>query len=662
MKTIKLQYYILICFLCVNCTNRGKNAISNTLSDNKTIYKVYTDDIEPIEKNEAYYKSKGYQVFSEYQLAVKCPTLLRNISGQSSENFDFNYAGNTNNVFYQVAIIKLSADRKKMSKSEYKELFESRGGGKYVLWGEEELPAFLLNDYVQNGYRGRGIAVGVNGMIYTFNVMSKNNIDADFNSFTNDVYFFYTKEEPIITSESEISKTENNISLDENEHTVITELYGFRLGQYKHTTKNEFGEPFQGGKFEDESEYEMFFIDSEKSIYMVFIYSKEQNKTIESIQLSGDNFMADIGFYGLRLGIDKEKVEKVLGKPYDKKDIGEYGEQWNYENKNYSIEISHKGKLSSVKIWDTYSSNTSIMGKRPEFESIIKLMSSNNNTDIGHILAPTVEIYYKGQTLCFEKSFGTEIKTDFSGIFQTIREIINGLDKINTYDPNSYEENMRVVLGQNMKHVVKIKKGHIIQEIVFENINGQYLIYEIHANNNEGIEETKKSHSPEEPAISKLNNNLQKVSELNTYINRPKGFSIDFPKGWEVNENVKQYAEVVILAPENGSTFRSNFNIIVSHRSESLDRLFQLSQQQITNSNAFAGYKLNEKEYVSINGIGGIKTIASYRLSGYAVKGIQYILKKSDNTVFTISFTIGEFSYLNEKNLVENIIQSFKTF
>jgi len=342
----------------------SETSFKSTKSTNKElttqlVHKEAVTDVEPTIKNEAYYKSKGYQVFSEYNFTVKCPATLRDISRQSNDSFDFNYAGNTDNAFYQIAIIKLPTDKKNMSRNEYKELLESKGGGKYVLWGEDELPAYLLNDYTQNGYRGRGIAVGLNGMIYTFNVMSKDNLDADFNSFTNSVYFFDTP----------------NIS-------------------------------------------------------------------------------------------------------------------------NTVPEVESQSKISAV-----------------------------------------------------------------------------GL----------------------------------------------------------------------------------------TYTNRQKGFSIDYPKGWEINE-VSSMQAVAFLAPENEANFRTNFNVITSNRTETLDRLFQIAQQQITNSNVFAGYKLDDKEYVSINGINGIKIVASYKLSGYAVKGVQYILKKADNTVYTITFTVGEPSYQNDKYLVENIIQSFKSF
>jgi len=263
--------------------------------------------------------------------------------------------------------------------------------------------------------------------------------------------------------------------------TAVTDLNGFRIGQYRETATNEFGKPIQKDKYEDGFEYEVFIIKPDTSLYMVFEYSAAHTDVIWSIQISGNNTTADIGFKGLKLGLDKKEVERVLGKPDKKEDIGEYGEKWSYDKTNYTAEISKSGKLSSIKITDNYSSKTPDVSKLPKFDNIVKLLSSKNNADIVSILAPGIEIYYKDQTIFFGKSLKSEIETDYSKIFQTIREISKGLNKINTSDENAYEENMRMALGQNIKHVIKIKTGHTIKEIVFEYINGQYLIWEINA-------------------------------------------------------------------------------------------------------------------------------------------------------------------------------------
>ncbi len=263
--------------------------------------------------------------------------------------------------------------------------------------------------------------------------------------------------------------------------TTVTDLNGFRIGQFRETASNEYGKPFQQDSFEDGFESEIFIIQPDSSLYMVFEYAAEFTDIIWSIQISGSISTTDIGFKGLKLGDDKNEVHRVLGKPDKKEDIGDYGESWSYENTNYTVEISKEGKLSSIKIMDNYSNNKPDVSKLPKFDTVLKLMTSTNNAEIATILAPGIEIYYKDQTMFFNKSLKTEIETDYSKIFQTIRDIIKDLEKVNTSDENAYEENIRIAVGQNPKHVIKIKTGHTVKEIVFEYINGQYLIWEINA-------------------------------------------------------------------------------------------------------------------------------------------------------------------------------------
>lgn len=265
-----------------------------------------------------------------------------------------------------------------------------------------------------------------------------------------------------------------------NGQTSHTELNGFLLGQYREVATNELGKPFQQNIYEDGFEQEIFLLKPDTSLYMVFEYAAGRTDVIWSIQISGSASTGEIAFKGLKLGLDQKQVQQVLGKPDHTEDIGEYGQRWAYEKENYSVEISKSGKLSSVKITDTYSGQTPDVNKLPKWENVFKSLNSKNNGDIAAVLAPGAEIYYKDQTLFFARSVRTEIEIDHSKVFQTIREISKGLNQINTSDENAFEENMRLSMGHSTKHVIKIKKGHI-KEIVFDYINGQYLIWEINA-------------------------------------------------------------------------------------------------------------------------------------------------------------------------------------
>ena len=157
------------------------------------------------------------------------------------------------------------------------------------------------------------------------------------------------------------------------------------------------------------------------------------------------------------------------------------------------------------------------------------------------------------------------------------------------------------------------------------------------------------------------NNDMAKSPSFKTFTYRGQGaFSISYPANWEITETPYEMVKVSILAPlTDGNNFRTNVNVVSSKKSDSVEKIFQVEQDVISrNRQIFNNYKLISKEEVSINGIRGLKVTATWSNSGVNVKGIQYILKKADNTTYTITFTIIHAIYERE---VENIIQSFRT-
>jgi hypothetical protein len=260
---------------------------------------------------------------------------------------------------------------------------------------------------------------------------------------------------------------------------LITNLYGFELGQFRQVTSYELGKVFLSHKYEDGFEYEMFLLKPDSSLYIVFEYSPTINNVIWSIQLTGSNGETNFGNVKLKLGMDKLEVEKTVGKPSEIKSIDNVGDQWIYKNQNFSFEISPKGKLSSIKIKDIFSNKTPDNSAIPNYIDLIHLLNSNTNIEISSALAPDVEIYYEGKTIYFQKSLSHEILSDESKIFETIRLLRDGLEKINTKDTVSYEENIHNVENHFPMHVIKIKNGHPIKEIVLKFWNGKYLIWEI---------------------------------------------------------------------------------------------------------------------------------------------------------------------------------------
>lgn len=260
---------------------------------------------------------------------------------------------------------------------------------------------------------------------------------------------------------------------------MVLSLNGFYLGQYREVAKNELGLPYQKDKFDDGFEYEAFLIKPDSSVYMIFEYSNINLQVFWSVQLTGSNYKTD--FKGLNLGDNSSEVLRILGNPSAKIDAGEYGERWEYEGTNYSIEINKKGKLSSIKISDESLKlfPRVAVEKIPKFESIKSILQSGDKSVVQSLLCPDVEIYYNNSTVFFKKSIQSEIATDESGIFKLIRTLSVDLDKVNIIDQSEYEENIRVVEHKDPMHVIKIKKGNSIKEIVFKYVFGKYLIWEI---------------------------------------------------------------------------------------------------------------------------------------------------------------------------------------
>ncbi len=259
----------------------------------------------------------------------------------------------------------------------------------------------------------------------------------------------------------------------------IVDLRGFQIGQYREVVRNELGEPIKRDKYDDGFEYEVYLVTPDTSVYMVFEYSPVNLELIWSIQLTGKNYQTD--FKRLKLGADQKSVIKILGEPSRKVDFGEYGEKWEFDGTNYSIEINNDGKLSSIKISDESDKMFPKVdvSKIPTFEEFTTTLQSKSNTKIKEILSPDMEVYTPDSVYFFQNSISEEINKDKSGIFKLIKELSKTLEKVNTKDIEEYEENIRVNLGKDPMHAIKIKKGQAIKEIVFHYRFGKYLIWEI---------------------------------------------------------------------------------------------------------------------------------------------------------------------------------------
>lgn len=265
---------------------------------------------------------------------------------------------------------------------------------------------------------------------------------------------------------------------------IVTDLNGFRLGQFREVPKNELKTILQKDKFEDGFEYEIYLVEPDTSVYMIFEYAHYDLQTIWSIQLTGFKEGYDCQFKGLKLGMTTQEIEKIVGKPSSIEDAGEYGKKWAYKNTNYSLEITPKETLGGIKIIDM----SNDFFPKPDiseilsFEQYSKILKSTDYKLISELLAPGLEIYKNDSIYYFQSSINNEIKTDKSGIFRLVNEMNEILSQTNPQDTLQYEENMRITQYQGVLHVAKFKIDGKYSEIVFKYLFGKYLIWEVKIN------------------------------------------------------------------------------------------------------------------------------------------------------------------------------------
>jgi tetratricopeptide (TPR) repeat protein len=183
-----MEAFELIKSKCNKEISIQKNKI-NVISPNQSV------------RSEEYYQSKGYQIFPEFRIAVKCDCKLQDISTDTPGNFDISLgcANNTDSkekvVMYQVMINKFPLSyseatyaKKKKFAADFFSRLGSTGNSKRVIFNNEDA---IVVDYIYKGkIKGKSIAFIKDNANFGFNVMTNDNIDQKFNKLTNNIEFF----------------------------------------------------------------------------------------------------------------------------------------------------------------------------------------------------------------------------------------------------------------------------------------------------------------------------------------------------------------------------------------------------------------------------------------------------------------------------------------
>jgi hypothetical protein len=141
-------------------------------------------------------------------------------------------------------------------------------------------------------------------------------------------------------------------------------------------------------------------------------------------------------------------------------------------------------------------------------------------------------------------------------------------------------------------------------------------------------------------------------------------FSLNYPSDWEiVNEDANTTKDInisiqVMQKRVNDTDFLPNVNIIKSpHKyTQSTKELVRMSLTQI--KQVVPQVREGEFKEVIIDGCSGTCVTYNCNLQGYELEWYQYIVKKADNTTYTITCTIDYFKRDSQKPIVEAIVKS----
>lgn len=144
-------------------------------------------------------------------------------------------------------------------------------------------------------------------------------------------------------------------------------------------------------------------------------------------------------------------------------------------------------------------------------------------------------------------------------------------------------------------------------------------------------------------------------------------FSIKYPTTWQIVQDDNQVTGNTTVSVQimeklkNDHDFRPNINIIVSKKKWSEPTSYLAQNTIAHNKQIMDSYHLLEQnDDIYINNCQGSVIDYTFNIQGYKLHGIQYIVKKKDNTTFIITATTDATKYSKQKVIADKMINSLK--
>ncbi len=153
--------------------------------------------------------------------------------------------------------------------------------------------------------------------------------------------------------------------------------------------------------------------------------------------------------------------------------------------------------------------------------------------------------------------------------------------------------------------------------------------------------------------------NVFASSEAIVYINKDKGFSIEFPGAWEKSEGVMGSTVAALSPQENpADQFRPNVNVIVKDLRRDVT-LEEYMQAVLIHMTAQKDFQVHEKGRLTISNSDARWLVYSQRKNALNFKVLVYVLVQKRRVYqITCTATLEQFSRYRKR--FEGIAQTFK--
>lgn len=144
-------------------------------------------------------------------------------------------------------------------------------------------------------------------------------------------------------------------------------------------------------------------------------------------------------------------------------------------------------------------------------------------------------------------------------------------------------------------------------------------------------------------------------------------FSIEYPTTWQIVQDDNQVTGNTTVSVQimeklkNDHDFRPNINIIVSKKKWSEPTSYLVQNTIAQNKQIMNNYHLLEQSNdIYIDNCQGSVIDYTFDIQGYKLHGMQYIVKKKDNTTFIITATTDAAKHSKQKGIADAMINSLK--